>query len=190
MRRADPPSKESYQMSKNTFIRFRSQILNRKRPEGLIRIYFTLQVNTMVAEPTPLITKPVITPDPEVSQSRYSSVGIALGYGLDDWGSRVRFPAEAGNLSIPHRVQNGSGPTQSPIQCVPGALSLGVKQPEREADHSPLSSAEVKNAWIYTSTSQYASMAKYSVKAQGKIVPLPYKNTIKPCPREKWKRRT
>jgi hypothetical protein len=31
-----------------------------------------------------------------------------------------------------------------PIQLVPGALSLGVKRPEPEADHSPPSSAEVK----------------------------------------------
>jgi hypothetical protein len=31
-----------------------------------------------------------------------------------------------------------------PIQWVPGALSLGVKRPMREADHSPPSSAEVK----------------------------------------------
>jgi hypothetical protein len=38
MRRVDPPSKESYQMSKNRFINFRNQILNRKRPEGLIWI--------------------------------------------------------------------------------------------------------------------------------------------------------
>jgi hypothetical protein len=37
------------------------------------------------------------------------SVGIELGYGLDDWGSRVRFPAGAGNFSLHHRVQNGSG---------------------------------------------------------------------------------
>jgi hypothetical protein len=36
------------------------------------------------------------------------------------------------------------GPTQPPIQRVPGALSLGVKQLGREADHSPPSSAEVK----------------------------------------------
>jgi hypothetical protein len=36
------------------------------------------------------------------------------------------------------------GPTQPPIQWVPGALSLGVKRPEREANHSPPSSAEVK----------------------------------------------
>jgi hypothetical protein len=44
------------------------------------------------------------------------------------------------------------GPTQPPIQWVPEALSLGVKRPGRETDHSPLSSAEVKNAWSYTST--------------------------------------
>jgi hypothetical protein len=44
------------------------------------------------------------------------------------------------------------GPTQPPIQGVPGALSLGVKRPGREADNSPPSSAEVKNAWSCTST--------------------------------------
>jgi hypothetical protein len=42
-------------------------------------------------------------------KSRDSSVGIALGYGLDDWNSRVRFPAGAGNFSLHHCVQNGSG---------------------------------------------------------------------------------
>jgi hypothetical protein len=31
-----------------------------------------------------------------------------------------------------------------PTQCVPGSLSLGVKRQRREADHSPLSSAEIK----------------------------------------------
>jgi hypothetical protein len=36
------------------------------------------------------------------------------------------------------------GPTQPPIECVPGDLSLVVKRPGREADHSPPSSAEVK----------------------------------------------
>jgi Ni,Fe-hydrogenase I cytochrome b subunit len=35
-------------------------------------------------------------------------------------------------------------PTQPPIQWVPGALSLGVKQLGSEADHSPPSTAEVK----------------------------------------------
>jgi hypothetical protein len=44
-----------------------------------------------------------------VKKSRDSSVGIALGYGLGDRGSRVRFPAGAGNSSLYHRVKNGSG---------------------------------------------------------------------------------
>jgi hypothetical protein len=42
-------------------------------------------------------------------KSRDSSVGIALGYGMDDRGSRFRFPAGAGNFSLYHSIQNGSG---------------------------------------------------------------------------------
>jgi hypothetical protein len=38
-----------------------------------------------------------------------SSVSIALGYRLDDGGSRVRFPVGVGNFSLHHHVQNGSG---------------------------------------------------------------------------------
>jgi hypothetical protein len=44
-----------------------------------------------------------------VPKSHDSSVDIALGYGPDDQGSRVRFPVGAGNFSLHHRVQNGSG---------------------------------------------------------------------------------
>jgi hypothetical protein len=51
------------------------------------------------------------------------------------------------------------GPTQPPIQWVLGALFLVVKRPGREADHSPPSSAEVRNAWSYTSTPQYVFKA-------------------------------
>jgi hypothetical protein len=43
------------------------------------------------------------------------------------------------------------GPTQTLIQWVPRAISPGVKRPGREGDHSFPSSAEVKNAWSYTS---------------------------------------
>jgi hypothetical protein len=42
-------------------------------------------------------------------KGRDSSVGIALVYRLDDRGSRVLFPVGAGNFSLHHRVQNGSG---------------------------------------------------------------------------------
>jgi hypothetical protein len=73
-----------------------------------------------------------------VLKSHDSLVGIALGYVLDDWGSRVWCPAGAGNFSLHHRVQNGS------YTIGTSALPLGVKRPGREADHSPLSSAEIK----------------------------------------------
>jgi hypothetical protein len=75
---------------------------------------------------------------------RDSSVGIALGYGLDNRGSRVRFPAGAGNFSLHHRDQNGSGAHPASYPMGTRGSFLGVKQPGREADHSPPSSAEVK----------------------------------------------
>jgi hypothetical protein len=37
-------------------------------------------------------------------------------------------------------------PTQPPIQSVLGAPTPRVKRPGREADHSPPSTAEIKNA--------------------------------------------
>jgi hypothetical protein len=37
------------------------------------------------------------------------------------------------------------GPIQPLTQCISGVLSPGIKRPEREADHSPPSSAAVKN---------------------------------------------
>jgi len=59
--------------------------------------------------------------------------------------SSVSFP-------ITTATRTALGLTHPPIQWVTGALSLGVKRPGREADHAPPSSAEVKNAWSYTST--------------------------------------
>jgi hypothetical protein len=42
---------------------------------------------------------------------------VALGCGLDDRGSGVRFPAGAGNYSLHRRVRSGSGacPASYPI---------------------------------------------------------------------------
>jgi hypothetical protein len=45
----------------------------------------------------------------EFYKSRDSSVGIALSYWLGDRSSRVRLTARAGNFSLHHHVQNGSG---------------------------------------------------------------------------------
>jgi hypothetical protein len=66
-----------------------------------------------------------------LAQSRDSSVGITLGYGLDDRGSRVRFPAGAGNFSLHHRVHNGSGadPASYPVDTrgfFPGGKAAGA----------------------------------------------------------------
>jgi hypothetical protein len=72
--------------------------------------------------------------------------------GLNDWGSRVRIPAGVGNFSLHHRVQKGSGAHPVPHPVGTGALSLGVRWPGREADHSPPLSAKDKNAWSSTST--------------------------------------
>jgi hypothetical protein len=76
----------------------------------------------------------------------------------------VRVPAWAGNFSLHHRVHSGSGAHSAFIRWVPGAPSLGVKWPGPEADHSPPSSAEVKNVWSYTSPLHYVSMVWCSVK--------------------------
>jgi len=42
------------------------------------------------------------------------------------------------------------GPTQHPIQEVPRTPIPGINHPRHEVDHSPPSSAKVKNAWSYT----------------------------------------
>jgi hypothetical protein len=67
---------------------------------------------------------------------------------MDDRGSRVRFPVGAGNFSLHHRVQNGSGAHPASYQMgTRGSVSLWVKQPSCEADHSPPSSGEIKE-WL------------------------------------------
>jgi hypothetical protein len=76
--------------------------------------------------------------------------GTALDYGLDDRG--FDFRQGLGIFLFTTASRPALGPTQPPIQWVPGAVSLGIKRPGCEADHTPPSSAEVKNAWSYTST--------------------------------------
>jgi hypothetical protein len=61
---------------------------------------------------------------------------------LWDWMAEARF------LSSPQCQDQLVGSTQPPIQCPPEAILLGEKLPGHEADHSPLSSAEVKNGGI------------------------------------------
>jgi hypothetical protein len=83
--------------------------------------------------------------------NRDSSVGTATGYGLDDrileFDSRRELAIFLFNMSRPALV-----PTQSPIQWVPGTLSLGLKRPGVKLTTRLHLVARSKNAWSYTST--------------------------------------
>jgi hypothetical protein len=59
-----------------------------------------------------------------------------------------------------------------PIQWVPGALTPGEERLGSEADHSPPSSAEVKNAWYYTSTPQYVLKSWCLIKQETVLMEL------------------
>ena len=65
-----------------------------------------------------------------------SSVGIATDYGLDSPGSNP------GGDEIFRPSSPALGPTQPPVQWVPG-LSRGKVRPGRATDHSPPSSSAV-----------------------------------------------
>jgi hypothetical protein len=66
-----------------------------------------------------------------------SSVGIATGYGLDGPEIESRWGRD-----FPHLSRLALGPTQPPVQRVPG-LSRDKEQPGRDTDPSPLFSAVV-----------------------------------------------
>jgi hypothetical protein len=66
-------------------------------------------------------------------------------YGLDGPGIEFRW----GEIFRPSRP--ALGPTQPPVQWVPG-LFWGKVRPGRAADHSPTSSTVVMEEWSYTST--------------------------------------
>jgi hypothetical protein len=92
------------------------------------------------------------------SQS-HRAVGIATGHGLDGRGVGVRIPVEVRILSSTRRSDRF---WPCPASCTMGIWGLfppGVWRPRREADHSPPTSAEVENTWIYTFTPQYVFIA-------------------------------
>jgi hypothetical protein len=62
------------------------------------------------------------------------NVREALGYGLDERGFDSRWGL--GVFLFTTASRTALGPAQPPIQWIPGGLSLVVKRPGREADHS------------------------------------------------------
>jgi hypothetical protein len=93
----------------------------------------------------------IMTPPPPQNQSQ-ESAGSTVTWLMAAW-SRFWVPAGVRYLSL---LQNVPRParrhTQPPTEWVQEALPQGVKRPQHEADHSPPSSAEIKNEWRYTST--------------------------------------
>jgi hypothetical protein len=67
-------------------------------------------------------------------------------YGLDDRAIEVRSPTGTEDFSSSPCVQTGSGAHPgSYTMGTGGSFPGGEARPGRDADHSPLSSAEVKN---------------------------------------------
>jgi hypothetical protein len=94
-----------------------------------------------------------------------SSIGRAMVYGLDDRGFESRHWLRNFLFTIVSRPP--LGPTQPSMQWVPRTCSLGIKWPGSEADHSLSSSAEIKNAYSYTSTAPIRLHGV--VEAQGQL---------------------
>jgi hypothetical protein len=93
-----------------------------------------------------------------------SSVGIATGYGLDGREVGVRVLVRSKMFSSPRHPDQFWGPPSLLFNGYRG-FSPGIKRPGREADHSPPTSANVKNTWIHTSTPPYAfKRSAYLVK--------------------------
>jgi hypothetical protein len=63
-----------------------------------------------------------------IYRSRGSSVSIVPDYGLDDRAMGIRSPAEAKGFLLVSVSRPALGPTQPPVQWVPGVLSPGVKR--------------------------------------------------------------
>jgi hypothetical protein len=61
-------------------------------------------------------------------------------------------PGRAKGILLFSNKSRAVWPILPPVQCVPAALSPGVKQPVHEVNHSPPSSTKVMNEWTYTST--------------------------------------
>jgi hypothetical protein len=102
-----------------------------------------------------------VTEDKVLSYVCCSAVGIATDYGRDRSGrprSRSSSPGRGKIFSLPNVVQTGSGVHPTYLMSTGGSFSE-VKQPRREANHSPQTSSEVKNTWIYTATPKYVFMA-------------------------------
>jgi hypothetical protein len=81
---------------------------------------------------------------------------VVSGNELDD---RCSIPSRYKDLFLRHHcIRTALRPPSLLLQGVTGAFCLEIRRPGHEADHSPSSFAEVKNAWSYTSTPHHTSI--------------------------------
>jgi hypothetical protein len=74
------------------------------------------------------------------------------------------------DFSLHHVVKTGSrAHPASYVMGIEGYFSGRIKQPGREADHSPPTSVEIKNTWIYTPTPAYDFMMSWLLKHKDKF---------------------
>ena len=62
------------------------------------------------------------------------------------------------------------GPTQPPIQWVPAAVSVGIKRPKSEADHSLASSARLRK--VHRDSSTCAALVRVTVALRSSILKI------------------
>ena len=101
-----------------------------------------------------------------------SSVGIGTGYGLDGPGIESRWGRD-----FPHLFRPAMGPTQPPVQWVPG-LSGGKERKGHDAEPSPPSTAvgqERVELYLY---SLYGPYGLYRASVPVEVCTLPYSRAI------------
>jgi hypothetical protein len=97
---------------------------------------------------------------------------IKLRCALDDWGTISGMGNDGIFFSSPPRPDRFWGQPRLPSSGC-RSLTPGVKRPGREADHSPTSTAEIKNAWSYTSTPPIRLHGVWClVRHRDKFIPL------------------
>jgi hypothetical protein len=100
----------------------------------------------------------------KIRRSRDSYVGVAITIRTELPRSLGSIPGSTKHFSLLHSAQTGSGVlptfyTMGTWGSLPGGKQLGCK-----ADNLPPSSAKVKNAYSYTTTSPYILMVHCLIK--------------------------
>jgi hypothetical protein len=89
-----------------------------------------------------------------------------MAAGCKTW---ILFPAEAKYFLLVSACRLALCPTHPHIQWVPEALFSVSKRLGREANHSPLSSAEVKKDWSYTFNIPHVFTASCLISTRGNL---------------------